>query len=400
MIMIKRILTVLLLAAVLVCGCAAAADEGYGTLVVTVLDQTGESLANAVVTINSQDNTIMKSLNTPSDGKVPFETLPAGVYTIKTTKPGYINDVRTKEVVKDGTVPETVRLQIESPIMIEVISADSKKPIENAEVTVNGKLYTTNKDGRADVVMTKNGYNTLKVSANSYVDYLDEARYVSESDTAFQVPLTLARVTPILQVYTSDTKPVLGAIVSIDGKQVAISDSYGNAQMPTYTASVAHDMVVTCSGFAPYTQEIIFTPDKTNYIVTLEYADTPLTVIVKDEDKRLADAIVYFDGINVGKTDANGLFVTAVNPGRTIEVSASLEGYTGKPVTCTIEGITENTVTVEMTENIPTTMIALVALGGILVLLIVILIIVWRRRGRREAANKQSYPPTQRRDYL
>ena len=117
----------------------------------------------------------------------------------------------------------------------------------------------------------------------------------------------------------------------------------------------------------------------------------------------LPGALIYFDGNNKGQTGLDGTYTTMVNPGTTVMISASADGYSGDTKTLTVQPGITNEVTILMKENIPTTLIGIGALAAIIVLLIVILIIVgYKKRSKKSSSGTSgnSYGPRQRRDSL
>ncbi|HJJ35566.1 MAG TPA: carboxypeptidase regulatory-like domain-containing protein [Methanocorpusculum sp.] len=403
--MIKRIIVGILLVAVLFCGIAAA-DE-FGTLQVIVVDTTDNHnpVSNAIVEITmdggSYTNQKVTSLN--GDGSVEFQTIPVGIYGVKVSKDGYITNLKSISVNPQPLVtPLNIQLAQDNPIMITVTDALTGQPLQNAEVKVNNaEPITTDAYGRAYAIMARGTSNSILVTANSYLPY-SETKYIAAEDTAINIPMTIAEVSPLLLVYNEAKSPVSGAAVTVDGKLIAYTDSYGRAQLPTYTAGVTYPVSISCNGYNNYNQDIEFTTDKTDYIITLTYASTPVRVTVRTEDKVLPNALVYFDGANKGVTGTDGTFTATAEPGKTILISASLEGYNGESVTCTVQANTQNEVTILMKENFPTTLVGLGALAAIIVLLIVILLVVGKSR-KNKAKNSPGNPshgPTRKRDSL
>lgn len=404
MIMIKRIIAGLLLVAILFCG-VAVADE-FGTLTVTVVDTTDSHnpISNAQVEIASEDGTYttQKTTTLNGDGSVEFQTIPIGKYSVKITKEGYITQIKSISV--NAQPPKTtlnILLAQDNPIMLTVIDELSGEPIVGAEVRVNNAdPVLTDAYGRAYIVMARGASNTIVVRANSYLPY-SETKYINSEDTAITIPLTMAEVSPLLLVYNDDKTPISGAAVTIDNKLISYTDSYGRALLPTYTAGVTYPIKVSCKGYTDYNGEIEFATDKTDYIVTLAYASSPVTVTVKTDSKVLPNALVYFDGVNVGMTGTDGTFTTTTDPGKTILISASLEGYNGESVACTVQASTQNNVTILMKENFPTTLVGLGALAAIIVLLIVILLVVGKsRKSKGNNGPKNTHAPTRKRDSL
>jgi hypothetical protein len=144
-------------------------------------------------------------------------------------------------------------------------------------------------------------------------------------------------------------------------------------------------------GYASYEQEIEFTSATSDIIVELNYTTVPLKIYVAANGKPVFGALVYFNGTITGITDEIGSYTTSVKPGTTIPISVSAEGYSESGVTYQVLADSDNKVTITLSENIPTTLIGLMALGIIIVLLILILVVTGKnRRGKK---SRKSRPP-------
>lgn len=400
--MIKKLAAVLILAALIFCGAAAAA-EGFTSLSVVVLDSTDSHnpLANAQVSIVSDDNTYVQKLNTPldGDGSVTVLNLPSEKkYTVTVSKEGYLTQEKQMSVTP-GEKTVSFYLAQETPILIKVVDSTEGNAISDAEISVNGAVVgKTDSFGRLSVPMTRGANNIILVKANSYVPFT-ETRYVSSDETALTFSLSLSETSPLILIYNEAKTPVSGAKVSVNDKLVSYSDTYGRAQLPTYTTGVTYNIQISCSGYADYSEQIEFTPEKTDFIVTLSYAESPVKVTVKTDSKVLSGAVVYFDGAIKGQTGADGTFTAPAAPGSSILITASVDGYNSEGVVCKVEAAKVNDVTIIMKENIPTTLIGIGALAVIVILLIVIIAITGYKRSKK-TSSKKSYAPGQKRNSL
>lgn len=404
--MMKKLIAVLLFAAVILCGTGFAAAEEITpvNLSVVVMGAENNYIAEAEVVVSS-DNMAPMTLKTITDGSAIFSLYP-GDYTVSVSKTGYIGQTKSVSVGSAGST-QLVQLIKEPPVMISVTEEDGT-PVKDAEIIINGvSAGTTDQFGRLNVSMVRGANNTVLVKAVSHLDYLDPKCYVSSEVTALQpIVLSLAKISPLILIYNENNVPVAGAAVSVDGKLITYSDSYGRAQLPEYTAGVTYTLSISCDGYNPYTESKEFTTDTSDFVVTLQNKPDPAAAVritVKTDDKVLSGALVYFDGNNKGQTGLDGTYTTMVNPGTTVMISASADGYSGDTKTLTVQPGITNEVTILMKENIPTTLIGIGALAAIIVLLIVILIIVgYKKRSKKSSSGTSgnSYGPRQRRDSL
>ncbi|HJJ38502.1 MAG TPA: carboxypeptidase regulatory-like domain-containing protein [Methanocorpusculum sp.] len=398
--MIKKLTAVLILAAVIFCGIAAAEDTlSASSLTIVVTDTENNYISNADVTLISADKTQTNTLRTLTNGVAEFPSLRQGEYTLTVTKiPEYITVVKTVTVgSSDGR--EMVQMTKEPPVLITVVETD-RTPIQGAEIKINNIVAgKTDEFGCLSAYLTRGANNIISVTAASHIPYT-ETKYISADITALpEITLSLSETTPLILIYNEAKSPISGAKVSIDGKLVSYSDTYGRAQLPTYTTGITYDIEISCDGYADYKDKIEFTPEKTDFVVTLAYAAAPVKVTVKTDSKVLSGALVYFDGTNKGQTGEDGTFTTTASPGTSILITASADGYNGEGVTCSVEAAKVNEVTILMKENIPTTLIGIGALAVIVILLIVIIGITGYKRSKK-VTSKKSYAPGQRRDSL
>ncbi|MCK9314180.1 MAG: PEGA domain-containing protein [Methanocorpusculum sp.] len=383
--MIKRILAILFLL-VLLCGTASAVST---TLTITVFDNNANydavSGANVTITKGLVSNTLFTDVN----GAARFtEVEYGGVYTLSIARSGYITQTKSINI---SEMPKSyaVYLVSETPVSIKITTEDGTS-LAGAVITIDGKeAGTTNSAGLLHVSIGKGAYHLIAVNADSYEPY-SSSRYISSDLTTLTISLSKSRLTPLILIYNENKLPISGAAVYIDNYVVSYSDTYGRAQLSTYTTGT-YDLKVEKDGYASYEQEIEFTSATSDIIVELNYTTVPLKIYVAANGKPVLGALVYFNGTITGITDEIGSYTTSVKPGTTIPISVSAEGYSESSVTYQVLADSDNKVTITLSENIPTTLIGLMALGIIIVLLILILVVTGKnRRGKK---SRKSRPP-------
>jgi len=190
---------------------------------------------------------------------------------------------------------------------------------------------------------------------------------------------------------TSGGAPVAGACVTIDGTLAAYSDSTGKAvPVSTYTEGT-HTVSITADKYSPLQQTITVSPGQTTFSFSLGATTAPVTIQVLSGSTPLQKATVCIDGKVTGVTNAAGTYTDSFTIGRTIQVSAILDGYSGDAVSYPVTSGT-NTVTINLKQDVPVTIIAIAALGAVIVILIVIVVIFGMRRhsSKHPAAKKTS----------
>ncbi len=392
-IMIKHTLAVLFLL-FLLCGSVSAVST---TLTVNVFDNNANYDAVSGASVVITKGTVSNTLYTDVNGAAQFSGVEyEGVYTISVFKSGYISQTKTIII---STMPrsESVYLVSETPVSIK-ITDENGAAISGAVITIDGKEEgTTNGAGLLHVSIGKGAYHLITVSADSYDPY-SSSQYIGTDQTSLTLSLGKSEFTPLILIYNEEKLPISGAAVYINQKIVSYSDTYGRAQLPTYSSGT-YDLKIEKNGYVSYEQQIQFSADTPDIIVELNYSVVPLIISVTAHEKPIHGAIVYFDGTVKGITSVNGTYTTTVTPGTTLVLSASADGYTGTDVTYLVVAGSDNKVTISLSENLPTTMIGLAALGVIIVILILILIVTGKKR-RGDTSGKSKSPVSGRRDSL
>lgn len=387
----KRVFIILLASLLLFCG-AGAADVSPFSVNVFDASAGNNPISLASVTLTG---TSSSTLYTTADGIAEFKdvTYPE-TYTVKVAKTGYITQTRTISIVSANSA-EPFYLMPESPILITVSSSEGK-PVSGAEVTVNKvSVGKTDANGRLHAAMNRGSYNTVEVSAPSYVSYTAE-EYLRNDATSLPIVLSLSRVNPLILVYAEDKEPVSGAAVYVNGELTAYTDAYGKAQLSSYVSG-KYTLTVDAKNFVAETKAVNFTEDESAVTVELKYATSTLTVKTLADGKPIPDTIIYFDGDVKGITNTQGIYTTASAPDTKIYISASHDGYSAESITYTVAAGADNTVIIEMQKNVPVVLIGIGILAVFILILILALVISGRRRKPIKSPAK-SYPPTQKRD--
>lgn len=360
----------------------------------TVRDTSGALVSNAEVSING-----IKTGSTSTIGTLPLYINKADTYTIEISHPLYEHYSEQISIGAETTIPVTLTKIIVSPFFY--ITTKEGTPIEGASIYLNGSLAgITNEEGIATLSSTSyEGNNAITVTRTGYESFSDNV-YISSGQTEYDVRLSPLTHALKLQI-TSKGTAVAGAVIYIDEKLAAYSDAAGTAIPASEYTEGDHILLVTSENYSPVQKTINVTPENTTIFVDLARTTMPVTMKVSTGDKVLSNVPVCIDGKMEGITDADGLFTATYEIGRTIQVSAILEGYTGKIISHTV-GNEENKVDIVLSPDVPVTMIAITALGIIVILLVVILIVTGIRK--REAAKKRNRKNSSRnsgrRDFL
>lgn len=378
---IKYLAVILLLAALLFCGVASAAAT---SLTVNVYDNSAshDPVKDAKIVIKTGG--LEQTLYTDVDGRAKFAAVEyKATYSITITKDGYDSQSFSLNInVMDKDY--TVYLQKSNLIQVKIFNPDKSTPVSGAAISVDGlNMGTTNSAGILHVSMEKGVYHNIVVTANSYEPYTS-SHYIETDQTSLTITLSKSYIAPLVLVYDTDKRPIPIAAVIIDGKTTVYTDEYGRAQLTKLTAGT-YNLEITKTNYVPYSKQITFSEDSADIAVELTAATVPVTVLVVDGAKPISGAIISFDNLITGVTDATGKFSTTMSPGKTILVGASKDGYTGSSISYQITTGGNNTITLSLTPNFP---VALV--GGAIAVVVIIIVGVLLLRGRGGKKQKSS----------
>ena len=381
---IKHLVAVLLLASLLFCGIAAAAEAT--SLTINVYDNSAahDPVKDAKVVITKSGTSLSQTLYTTSDGIVEFPSVEyKSTYSVTVTKDGFDEQKFTIDI--NAMEKEyTVYLQKSNLVQVKVLNTDKSTPVAGAEISVDGlAMGTTNSAGVLHVSMEKGVYHNIQVTADSYETYTS-SQYIETDQTSLTITLSKSYFSPRILVYDADNdmKPVSLATVIIDGKTVGTTDEYGRATLNDLTAGT-YTLEVTKPNYNSYKNTVTFTEDSSDVIVELTYAVVPLTVLVVDGNNPVAGATIYIDNLVTGLTDTTGKFTKDVEPGKTILITASKDGYATQSISWSVTADQNNTVTVPITQNFP---VALV--GGIIAVIIIIGVVVFLVKAKGSSDNR------------
>lgn len=407
--MIKRILTILLLTALLTCGAASAEQTDLNILVFDIADK-NNPISGAEVLLSS-DSSWQNKINTDENGSAKF-TLQYNdthnKYTVTVSKTGYLSQTNITTVKNnDNIYAFYLDRDTPKPIALAVITEKSNAlsddsayaeciALPGASVSADGTSYgKTNSNGLIHLIMTRGAYHKISVKADGY-DAYEESVYINPEQTSITVKLKKSSLLPVIYVYNQNKNPIGGAAVYIDEELIAYSDEYGRAEsIRSYNAGT-YTIKVIKEGYAEYDSEVKFSSSNHNIKAELEYSQTPLTITVTADEKAAEGAVIYINSSASGVTDSNGKYTASFKPGTALTIKAVYDGYTGDEVTYTISADGENKVQINLSQKVPTTIIGIAALLIIIALLISILIVTNKKRN----AGKKEYDSGSRRDSL
>ncbi len=337
-----------------------------GTITFTAYDSPSDDqtpLANVKVELESwTEPPVTYNGTTSANGKVTFENLPGGEYSVKATLSGY--QVREQKLDVHGDANEDLPMfpVNEQPGKLTITTEDmDNNPLngvlivvtnENDEVvargTTSGGTYTTPvlPFGYYDFVATKDGYHEFGPTG---IQINGDFAYTANLQKIITGTFTL-------EVLNSDTDmPVSGAKVTVShdnlSKDLVLTTNASGIVTFQATSLGAYDIDVTKDGFT--TNGGLYTymgPDKQQiHIRALQPGKAIITVRDADTNKLLPGVKVeIFGGPNdalvfSGNTDANGKIVTGVLPEDGYAAHMTKDGYFAISPTFDIAGDNEMT---------------------------------------------------------
>lgn len=376
---IKHIIAGLLLLALL-CGTASATAT---TLTVNVYDNSAGNDpiqdAKVVITSSGLDQTIY----TNSDGTARFASVEyKSTYTVKITKDNYESQ-QLSLYINTMDKNYAVYLQKSNMVQIKVQDPDKSTVVSGADVKVDGRsVGSTNSAGIIHVSMEKGSYHDIEVSADSYETYTT-SQYIDTDQTSLVLTLSKSYYSPLILVYDPDKKPVSGATISIDGKIMGNTDSYGRAQLSKLTAGT-YKLSVTKENFVTYDKTVTFSEEEATVTVDMVLDTVPVTIFTVDGTTPVSTAFISIDGTMIGFTDTTGKYETRLTPGKTVLINASKDGYTGSGYSYQVTSSGDHTVMLPLSPAVPYALIGGIVLGIIVILIVALLL---KGNGRKRSGR-------------
>ncbi|WP_298667515.1 collagen binding domain-containing protein [uncultured Methanofollis sp.] len=301
-------------------------DRSSLDLKITVYDaDTFQPVSGVWVEITNKDDGERDSEKTDSTGLATFEVMANEDYSVKVEAKGY--DLLQRDIeVDDEAEPVQFWLYPEGRFAFRVLDAKSHTPVVNATVKVGGTVRgTTGSDGIVTTVLDTDRRYLVEVTRPTYTDYSQEV-YVRENAVLTDIFLSKSTYPVFITVYDAEKVPMTGASVSIDGKDVGVTDSYGRFSLESVVAGT-HSIEVSAPGYVTWKGTCNSLEQKTDLVAELVPVSAPVAVIVGSPDhKPLAGVAISVNGTARGVTGADGTLKLDLAPG-SYNISGTLEGY-------------------------------------------------------------------------
>ena len=158
-----------------------------GSISGTIEDENGDPIENADVDLVDDNDQVVDSTTTDSDGLYEFTDVDPGSYTVKASKDGYRDDERS--VTLAGSEDKTGQdLELRFGSIEGVVVDENGDPVPDATVEVideNGDVVgtdTTNSQGRFDIEDLLLGTYTVRISADGFETLTVDGVEITDAD--------------------------------------------------------------------------------------------------------------------------------------------------------------------------------------------------------------------------
>jgi len=248
------------------------------TVFFEVKDEAGNSIADAVVTLNDVEK---------SNGDYVFNGIEEGTYDYTVIKDGYIRvDGEVVVTLESSEQSVSIMLVVETfTITFSIVDVDENE-ITDAVVTFNGDendagdyIFEDIEAGTYDYRVEKDGYITI------------ENQHTITEDAAVNVTLEVETFTITFSIEDVDENEITDAVVTFNGVENDAGDYiFEDIEAGTYDYRVEKDGYITIENQHTITEDAAVN-------VTLEVETFTITFSIEDVDENeIAGAVVTFNG--------------------------------------------------------------------------------------------------------
>lgn len=280
---------------------------------------------------------------TDSDGEFEYTHSKNDNFRVTIKKDGY---EYWTDIISDTKTSLEIELDRESGILfVNVLDADTLKPIEDAIVEVSGEdvddSESTDEDGSAEFTVFVGSTYVVDIEKDNYYSLQKEVEMDEETLDVDYLMQRNDRV--IFQVTESETGlPLRGVSIYIDGDLVGATDNEGRLNV-YIDHEESYDIEMKIDEYQSYSDTHYFGSDDIIYSVTISKTLYPVSIAVYDSGKvPVEDAEIYIDNSYFGRSDDYGQSdVTNLEAGdHTFEIRKT--GYKDWTETVLIDGVGDN----------------------------------------------------------
>lgn len=319
--------------------------EAAGTINITVEDNDGNEIPGAKVVLKDSNGVVVGEGTSDSNGKVTFDKVPVGDYTveIKSVPDGYdMPDNKVYDVTVDSHNPvnKEYKLPLSGKVVITVyeygtdddVITGATVTLKDSEDNVIGGSQTTNVSGKVYYEDLKDGTYTAEITAPPAPNGDKKYAIVSETikPNKLNVELKAGSREESADFYVDALGNLEATIVEdgtttpIPGAQVQITDSKGNIIKDggtDYFVTNANGMISkTDLPVGAYTLKVTYVPDP--YKMPKNGDSATVTVVKHDTvEKEFVAAYTTSLTITVKDEESNNVLSNETNGKTTLEVT-------------------------------------------------------------------------------
>ena len=264
-----------------------------GTLKVTVVDENGNALKNAMVSIDN------RNVTTDENGIVTITDIEAGSYEVSVTKDGYTSSKFNATIIAEQTLSHTVMIEkeITTGSLTVTVNDVNGNTLKAVSIIINGVTYATDENGLVTISELEAGTYNVSIQKAGYNIENKTVVIVAKETSVMNVTLTEFIKTGKTTITVADfdtQKTLANATVVIDGKTYT-TDENGCVTIEldngTYNAVISKDKYVSINSTI-----IIHAGEELSQTVYLKKQTKDITIIVKNNKGEVlenAEVTVY-----------------------------------------------------------------------------------------------------------
>ena len=318
---------------------------------------------------------------TDKTGMASFLVKADAGYTIEVSAPHYQSRSAS---IETGAGDKEIQYWLfrDDRLTFRIIDEQTREPVRDAEIAVDTVTSgRTDTRGTLTVDLPRNMLYTLRVAAAGYQNVV-EKRLIGEEESLIDIGLTRSPYQVFVSVYDESRSPVEGAVITIDGKEVGKTNTYGRFSIQDLVAGM-YRLEVRSPGYVSRNMQIQVEQQGQDITVSLAYGEIDLVLFVEDKDQKVVPgATISINNSSAGITDSRGQLKTRVRLNTPHLITAAKDGYQSGSVQERITNVTGSaTTTIVLEKNFDP--IPFVIAGGVLVGIIGVILVIRHRRGRR-----------------
>ena len=239
---------------------------------------------------------VFSDINFSSNYSIPY--IFEGEYSYTVSKKGYYPQTGSVIVEQDEHISLKLELNPSECFKLTFAVISNDIPVENATLTINNRIFTTNNNGDALIEMLPGKYE-YSVAKDGYQT---EKGFVTLGNEDKRQIIILNKLFSLTFNISLCGEPVEGAVITINNLTQS-SDENGQAQFIMINGT--YEYTVTVSGHSSYIKTTVIENDDLDVFVNV-VTPSSITFIITHYGEPAQDAIIEIDG-QILTTDDEGM---------------------------------------------------------------------------------------------